>query len=284
MTDLNNRIESIIGTRPQRISPLHGGMIGEVYRVDFADGERIVAKVAPATGATLSTEGDMLRYLRDNSSLPVPEVLHSEPSLLLMSFIEGSSNLTAPVQTHAAELLAELHQITAPKFGFERDTLIAILHQPNPQKESWIGFFREHRLMYMAREAMNNGPLPSSMFSRIEKLAAQLEKYLQEPNAPSLIHGDMWTTNVLAHDGRVTGFVDPAIYYAHAEIELAFSTLFGTFGEPFFRRYHEIRPIAPGFMEVRRNIYNLYPLLVHVRLFGGGYLHSVDTLLRRFGF
>ena len=100
----------------------------------------------------------------------------------------------------------------------------------------------------------------------------------------SLIHGDVWTTNVLARNGRVTGFIDPAIYYAHAEIELAFTTLFGTFDEDFLRRYEELRPIAPGFMEVRRDIYNLYPLLVHVRLFGGGYVASVESILHRFGF
>ncbi len=80
------------------------------------------------------------------------------------------------------------------------------------------------------------------------------------------------------------GFVDPAIYYAHPEIELAFTTLFGTFERPFFDRYHELRPIAPGFFEERRDIYNLYPLLVHVRLFGGSYVSSVERTLRQFGY
>jgi len=79
------------------------------------------------------------------------------------------------------------------------------------------------------------------------------------------------------------GFVDPAIYYADAEVELAFATLFSTFTDPFFRRYAELRPIRPGFREARRDIYNLYPLLVHVRLFGGDYVRSVDRTLARFG-
>jgi fructosamine-3-kinase len=88
----------------------------------------------------------------------------------------------------------------------------------------------------------------------------------------------------LVDNDRVTGFLDPAIYYADAEIELAFSTLFGTFGDPFFARYEALRPLEPGFMDTRRDIYNLYPLLVHVRLFGGSYVRSVDGILRRFGF
>jgi fructosamine-3-kinase len=88
---------------------------------------------------------------------------------------------------------------------------------------------------------------------------------------------------VLSKGGRIAGFVDPAIYYADAEIELAFSTLFSTFGEAFFKRYGEIRPLREGFFEERRDIYNLYPLLVHARLFGGSYAQSVDSVLTRFG-
>jgi len=106
---------------------------------------------------------------------------------------------------------------------------------------------------------------------------------LPEPERPSLIHGDMWGGNVLCRNGAVAGFVDPAIYYADAEIELAFSTLFSTFGDAFFSRYRELRDIRPGFFETRVPLYNLYPLLVHVRLFGGGYVAQVERTLTRFG-
>ena len=88
---------------------------------------------------------------------------------------------------------------------------------------------------------------------------------------------------MLSRDGRIAGFLDPAIYYADPEIELAFSTLFGTFGDAFFRAYGERRPLRPGFFEVRRDLYNLYPLLVHVRLFGGSYLGDVERILDRLG-
>jgi len=107
---------------------------------------------------------------------------------------------------------------------------------------------------------------------------------LIEPAKPSLIHGDAWTGNILALNDQIIGFLDPAIYFADAEIELAFTTLFGTFGDSFFGRYEEIRPIEPGFLEARLDIYNLYPLLVHVRLFGGSYVSSVERVLKRFGF
>lgn len=282
--NLRREIEDITGKKSERLSPLSGGSIGQVYRVDFSDRASLVAKVASEAGATLDIEGYMLGYLAEHSRLPVPTVIYSSPTLLLIEFIEGNSDFNPQAQTYAAELLADLHSIRAHRFGLERDTLIGSLHQPNPWTDSWLVFFRDHRLLYMGRQALDAGQLPRVIFARLEKFAAQLDRWLLEPEYPSLIHGDAWTTNILAANGRITGFIDPAIYYAHPEIELAFTTLFGTFDEPFFRRYHQLRPIPPGFFEVRRDIYNLYPLLVHTRLFGGGYAGSVERTLRRMGF
>ncbi len=282
MDSLVERIEQVLGARPQQLETLGGGCIGEVYCARLPDDTRVVAKVG-GDGARLSVEGYMLRYLRQHSALPVPEVLFSADDLLLMSFIEGDSFFDSATQKHAAELVAALHDVRGSAFGLERDTLIGGLHQPNPPADSWLAFFRDHRLLYMAGEAQRAGRLPPRLYDRVERLAARLERWLLEPEYPSLIHGDLWTTNILARGGRVTGFLDPAIYYAHPEIELAFSTLFNTFGAPFFRRYQELRPLAPGFFEERRDLYNLYPLLVHVRLFGGGYVGSVEHILGRFG-
>jgi fructosamine-3-kinase len=278
------QIEQAIGLAPTSLTPLMGGCIGEVYRVDFPDKMALVAKVADGSGVTLESEGFMLRYLKTYSSLPVPAVIHTSDTLLLMEFIGGDSRFSAPAERHAAELLAALHTVRGEKFGFERDTLIGGLRQPNPRYESWIEFFRDQRLFYMAGEAARVGRLPGDFLHRLEKFAARLGDWLTEPDYPALIHGDVWTTNVLASHDRITGFLDPAIYYAHPEVELAFITLFNTFNMGFFQRYHESYPIEPGFFETRRDIYNLYPLLVHVRLFGGGYVASVDSILRRFGF
>lgn len=278
-----DRIERVLGQRPVQSVRLQGGMIADVYRVDLPDGERIVAKSAQGDDATLDIEAYMLRYLAENSRLPVPEVLHSEPTLLLMTFIDGESRLTPSVQAHTADLLADLHSINALKFGLERDTLIGPLHQPNPWTDDWLTFFREQRLLYMAQETAREGALPAAFMRRIEALAGQLHRWIEEPARPSLIHGDLWTTNVLAADGRAVGFIDPALYYAHPEMELAYMLLFNSFGAPFLKRYDELRGISPGFIEERRDLYNLYPLLVHVRIFGAGYLGSVDAILRKFG-
>jgi fructosamine-3-kinase len=260
-----------------------GGCIGEVYRVELSDGTPVVAKVDRTGESHLEREAYMLRYLREKSELPVPEVYHSSETLLLMQFMEGGANLSG-AQAHAGELLAALHDVSADAYGHERDTLIGSLSQPNPWTNSWVEFFRDQRLLYLAEVAYRAGKLSANLRGRVEKLAGRLGDILEEPERPSLIHGDAWSGNVLAEGGRITAFLDPAIYHADAEMELAFISLFGTFGNPFFRRYGELRDIRPGFFEERQHLYNLYPLLVHVYFFGGDYVNSVEDTLSRIGF
>lgn len=276
-------IESRLGERLRSARPLGGGCIGEVYRVELEDAMVLVAKVDREAEAHLEREAYMLRYLRQNSNLPVPEVYHGSETLLLMEFIEGSSSFSPESERHAAGLLAELHSVEQASYGLERDTLIGSLSQPNPPSEDWVEFFRQHRLLYAARVARDAGRLPKEDLKRIEKLAGRLEGIIGEPDPPVLIHGDVWSGNVLAKGGRITAFLDPAIYYADPEIELAFINLFNSFGDAFFRRYDEIRGIRDGFFEERRHLYSLYPLLIHTYYFGGGYLRSVQDVLRRFG-
>jgi len=231
---------------------------------------------------SLETEAYMLRYLWENSPLPVPEVLYSDPTLLVMTYLENGGGLSPRAEADAADHIAALHDVEGRHYGFEEDTLIGPLEQPNPLTSNWTDFFRDERLLYMADEAGRSGRLDAGMRDKIERLAAKLESLIGEPPHPSLLHGDLWTGNVLVDGDKIAGFVDPAIYWGHPEMDLAFSTLFGTFGKPFFDRYAAQRPIAPGFFETRRDLYNLYPLLVHVRLFGGSYAAQVDRIVSRF--
>jgi fructosamine-3-kinase len=276
-------VEAHLGERMLSVHPLGGGCIGEVYRAELEEGTPLVAKVDREGDSHLEREAYMLRYLREKSELPVPKVYYGSEKLLLMQFIEGSSRFTEGAERHAAELLAGLHGITADAYGHERDTLIGALDQPNPLTKSWTEFFREHRLLYMANIANEAGRLPVEDLLRVERLAEMLDELIEDSNPPALIHGDVWSANVLAKGDRITAFLDPAIYYADPEIELAFISLFNSFGRPFLDRYQEIRPIRDGFFEVRHDLYNLYPLLVHTYYFGGGYLGSVRNTLDRFG-
>ncbi len=276
-------VEAALGMRLVRARSMGGGCIGEVYEAELSDGSKAVAKVDCAGESHLEREAYMLRYLDEKSDLPVPKVYNSSETLLLMEFVKGSGNLSR-AEEHAAELLVALHGITAEAYGHECDTLIGSLSQPNPWTSSWVEFFRDQRLLYLAGVAHEAGRLPAELRDRVEKLAGKLGELLEEPERPSLIHGDAWGGNVLAREDRVAAFLDPAIYHADPEIELAFIASFDTFGERFFRRYGELSEIRPGFFEERRHLYNLYPLLVHVYFFGGGYVRRVDDTLRGFGF
>ena len=260
---------------------LSGGCVGDVRLIELEGDRRVVAKLG-SLGSGLEIEGSMLTDLRD--SLPVPGVLHSEDDLLIMEHVEHDGILGDSGERHAGSLLAKLHNCGSDRYGFDYATLIGGLHQPNTWSEDWTTFFGEQRLIFMAREAERAGRLGDETVQRVSRLVAgPLGELLGEAQRPGLIHGDIWGGNVLAHAGRIASFIDPAIYYADPEIELAFITLFGTFGDAFFESYAEQRPIRAGFFESRRELYNLFPLLVHVRLFGGGYVQSVERTLSRFG-
>lgn len=278
---VRSTVEATLG-RPVAASRwLSAGHNAALIRVDLADGRRLVVKQG-RDGAKLDLEGFMLRYLAQHSSLPVPAVHVSEDDLLVMDLVEAGGGIGQAAQCHAAELIADLHGVTAPLYGFERDTLIGPLDQPNPQGKDWVAFFRDSRLLFMARRALEERQIDVGLMTAIERLADRLDRYIDDPAPPTLIHGDLWGGNVLCAGNAIAGFIDPAIYHADPEIELAFSTLFGTFGQAFFKRYAELRPMRDGFFEVRRDLYNLYPLLVHVRLFGGSYVGSVQGIVRRF--
>jgi fructosamine-3-kinase len=283
---LKQRLEAVLGSRVVEAGalPVGFGLEGAVVRL--ADGRRLAVKARAdrSRAASLELEAYMLRELARLSELPVPHVHYADDDLLVMDFIEtDGGGITSSVERHAGELIAALHTTRRARFGYARDTLIGPLAQPNPESERWLPFFRDHRLLFMARRAHEEGALPASLLARVERLAGRLEEHLIEPAHPSLLHGDLWTGNVLVRQGRIAGLVDPAISCGHPEIELAFATLFGTFGADFFAAYENSLPLEPGFHEERREIYNLYPRLVHVRLFGSGYLPGIDSTLGRLG-
>jgi fructosamine-3-kinase len=281
---VKERLTTALGASVTALVPMPVGFGLAGFKVELADGRKLAVKARQDSGRVdLRLEGYMLCELASHSALPVPAVHLAEPDLLVMDFIETDGGITPHVERHAAELIAALHAVPRPSFGYERDTLIGPLPQPNPQTDRWIPFFRDHRLLIMARAAQAEGKLPPKLLTRFERLAERLDSYLCEPRHPSLLHGDLWTGNVLVRGDRIAGFVDPAIYCGHPEIELAFTTMFGTFGRPFFEAYEALLPLEPGFHELRSALYKLYPTLVHVRLFGSAYLPPIERTLAHLG-
>ena len=277
---LTGAVAEICGAAPLQMTPLFGGCIAEVYRLDFAERAPLVAKVARQGG--LAIEGFMLDYLAQHTDLPVPATRHVSDTLLLMDFVESSAARSVKAEEDAAERLAALHAVSAEAFGFERDTVIGALPQPNPWTTGWCAFYRDQRLLLMGRIARESGRLPAATHRDLERFCARLEDFIDPPPAPGLVHGDVWSGNVLYGEKQIAAFIDPAIYFADPEVEIAYIELLSTFGPAFHRRYRALRPLRPGYAEGRRDIYNLFPLLVHTRIVGGAYAQMVQDILDRY--
>lgn len=176
--------------------------------------------------------------------------------------------------------LAGLHKVSAKHYGLPYNNYIGKLPQRNTLTDQWLAFFIEHRLEVQLGLAIYNGHIDTVYAGKFRRIYPLLSGLLPDEQ-PALLHGDLWSGNVMpGHEGVPTVF-DPAIYFGHREMELAFTQLFGGFDRLFYLAYHEAYPLAPGFTD-RADIYNLYPLLVHVNLFGRGYLSGIDRTLKKY--
>jgi len=224
-----------------------------------------------------------LQLLKENSPVTIPEVYgigtHEGRAYLLMEFVERAPQSSGFWENFGRHLALQ-HKISSSSFGLSHDNHIGRLPQYNAQKTDWPTFFIEQRLQPQLQMGRDGGAITSQDVRRFESLYPKLaEIFPEEP--PALLHGDLWGGNFMTGaDGEACIF-DPAVYFGHREIELAFTQLFGGFDRQFYRSYQEEWPLAPGF-DQRADLYNLYPLLVHVNLFGGGYLHSVRNILGRY--
>lgn len=256
-----------------------GGSFGETSRLTLADGRDVFLKSqhhAPANFFHAEAHG--LKALAGTGAIRVPEVLAVSDSGLLLEWLSGT-----PASDYAERLgeqLATLHGHSAADFGFHEDNYCGLTPQPNPQLADGFAFFAEARLGHQARLAEKSGLLQSADIKRIEMIANRLRDWIPEQPA-SLIHGDLWSGNVHCGPDGEPVLIDPAVHYGWAEADLAMTTLFGRQSPVFYRTYAEASGLDPEWEE-RIPLYNLYHLLNHLNLFGGGYLSSVRGVLDRF--
>ncbi len=260
-----------------------GGCINHTLKLITSEGNYFLKWNENDYPDMFEKEASGLTLLSGAGALAIPGVCGfgeiENKNYLIMEFINSGS----PHKNFWEEFgsgLARQHQITNTRFGLNESNYIGRLPQLNDFKEDWVDFFIQNRLEIQLEMARNNGLVQKPLIDKFRKLYVQLPDVLAEEPA-SLLHGDLWSGNYMIGPGGEPFIIDPAVYYGNREIEIAFSQLFGGFDRRFYQSYNEVFPLSPGFDE-RCDIYNLYPLLVHVNLFGTSYLSGVERVLKRY--
>jgi fructosamine-3-kinase len=269
LEDLTGRARAIV-----RWDAVGGGCISPSASIEIDDGEVHFLKwSAGPTGGLFSAEADGLEALAAAAPSPlrVPRVVALGTSWLLLEFIDRGRDGPA----WASELgsaLALLHQPAAGPCGWRRDNFIGSLPQANAPDGHWGRFYRERRLLPLLGEARGRGHLGGGQARVLDQVVERVPELLGpgHPAGPSLLHGDLWSGNVFPDGEGRPVVVDPAVYRGDPEVDLAMSELFG-FPAGFQPAYREVRPVDRDYERFRRDLYQLYYLLVHVALFGAGY-------------
>ncbi|MEM8572065.1 MAG: fructosamine kinase family protein [Pseudomonadota bacterium] len=267
MTDLADRAAAMLGRSARVVQVLHGGDLSDALAVTLDDQRVVVVK----SGRNAAVEAEMLRALR-RAACPAPDVLHVREDILILQYLPNDGSVSSAWRS-LGRTLHHLHDETGAAYGWDRDFRFGSVAIPNASAKTWPEFWGERRLL-------SSAPHVGTEFAkRLEKLTAGLPERVPLLPDASLLHGDLWSGNILISRGEVTGLVDPACYYGHSEVDLAMLTLFGSPSGAFWEAYGELEA---GF-EARVPIYQLWPALVHLRLFGSGYAGMVDRLLKATG-
>lgn len=268
---------------------IFGGDANDAFLLYLNDGRKIFLKENSIDNADFfRAEAEGVTAIKDTKAVRVPEILGSgadeNSSYLLMEYIE-SSNTSKGYWEKLGTALANMHKADTEKYvngkgyGFYSDNYIGAGKQKNTIKSGWIKFFSECRLRPQFELAERY--FDERDIRNINYLLDHLDKYLYEPEKPSLLHGDLWSGNILSDEKGDPVLIDPAVYVGCSEADIAMTELFGGFREAFYRSYFEEMGSVPGY-EDRRDLYNLYHLTNHLNLFGRSYLGSVKRIVSNF--
>lgn len=276
--DIAAAIERALKTRVLSARAIGGGDINEAFCVELESRGRAFVKFnRRAPDGMFEAEAHGLEWLRAAKAISVPEVLAVGANFLLLEWLEASSP-RRNFDDVFGRGLAALHRFGAPSFGLERDNFIGRLPQSNRQCSGFREFYADQRLRIQFDRARRSGHFDAHFALRFEDFVERMSDYLGPDEPPARLHGDLWSGNYLVDVHGEPWLFDPAAYGGHREMDLAMMRLFGGFSERVFDAYNEAYPFAPGFRE-RIALMQLYPLLVHVNLFGGGYATSVCRIV-----
>jgi protein-ribulosamine 3-kinase len=282
---LNTKISSI------QFVPVGGGSINETYKIIINANLFFFCKINSAKKfpSLFIKEKNGLELLAKQKIIRIPEIIicteFDNYQILILEWI-GEGLKTKISWENFGEQLAALHHIHSSdgdrqtKFGLHEDNYMGALHQSNTFSNNWIDFFIHQRLQPQVELAANNHLLSKQHISHFENLYKALPDIFPTEK-PSLLHGDLWSGNFLADEKNQPVLIDPAVYFGHRSIDLAMTTLFGGFEQSFYEAYNYHFPFPENY-KLQWEICNLYPLLVHLNLFGSSYLHDIMYTIRRY--
>ena len=288
---LEEALAEATGRRVESTSRVGGGCINEGRHAVFEDGTAAFVKTRQDVAAgEYANEAAALRWLAEPGAVRVPGVLavrdEAEPRLLALEWVEEGS-LAAGGAEELGRGLAALHAAGAEAFGAlppgapAAALRIGTIVLPVEPHDDWPSFYAGRLLLPLARQAADAGSLSPGGVAAVESVCERIQQLAGPAEPPARLHGDLWGGNVLAGADGGAWLIDPAAYGGHREVDLAMLRLFGSPGARLFAAYDEAQPLADGHEE-RVGLWQLFPLLVHAVLFGGGYGASAEAAARRY--
>jgi fructosamine-3-kinase len=273
-----------ISGQVHRVKSVGGGCISFTYQFDYSDKSYFIKYLSKEKFPKMyQAESLGLKLLDKVGAFDIPQVIveseTDEFQFLVMEYIDQSPKKKGYWE-ELAWGMSQIHAETQEKFGLSTDNFIGTLVQKNDCTDTWTEFYFAQRLMPQLELSLLNHKLPKEIIPAFEKLFLIFDDLIPK-EAPSLLHGDFWYENVLPNQFGAPTLIDPAVYFGHREMDLAMADLFGGFPVEFFEAYQHRIPLQPGF-EQRRKLHQLYPLLVHVNLFGDSYAQRVINIMNQF--
>jgi fructosamine-3-kinase len=268
-----------------RFLPIGGGSINDAYKITINNTRNFFIKIndTKKLPSLFEKEKNGLSFIAEQKIIRTPQIIDSTitgtDQILVLEWIE--QGLKSQIFWKIfGEQLAQLHKKKNENHGFYENNYMGALTQNNQYTESWIDFFTQRRLQPQVELGLGKQLLSKKHAGYFEKLYLQLKNIFEEENA-SLLHGDLWGGNFMCDDKGLPVLIDPAVYFGHRSMDLAMTTLFGGFDKTFYESYHYHFPFPRNYRE-QWDVCNLYPLLIHLNLFGSGYLHDIESVLKKF--
>lgn len=279
---ITEHLRSLADTELRSIIPVSGGSIASAFQITTGDGGRLFVKTEPQYPDMFEKEARGLKELAAGSVVRIPEVIGVNDEILILEFLPSAEKRSSSFHSALGSAVARLHRCTAKEFGYTENNYIGATPQMNLSvSSSWKDFFVEFRLEYQVRLAERNRLDDREITSLVHRVVRLIDRLVPDDGEPpALLHGDLWSGNVLCLGDGTPALIDPAVYYGHREMELGMTRLFGGFDERFYAAYNESYPLNDEW-ERRTDLYSLYHLFNHLNLFGRSYQAQIYETLKR---